>query len=535
MKIILKAHLKNLGPCLSSTIVDRLVTENHVSRENARKLISRSIAAGEINSLSKIFPKRENFLYLKEAYGSDSFWDKLIYDLTESGSALGLAISAVKARGGIMPLAHFGAASGSPVAMKKKLSYTTVLNNLISIGVFKKISLQGIGECIAIKQNDDNRYDVISNIVKARLITESVFINAVVQWAKNLNLVSYDSVRIRNYNDENQPRISNFIFDITAPSYLSPLVQHNQSGSEKPGFFACDVLLDTNVTLAQVKPFINKCRAIWTLKNVGRCIFIMAASQFTNEAFMELKKYGIIPGTPDNLFGNEIGRTLRELSNFIIYGGYGHSDDLTTLDNLMTNLAHINGATAQLQGALFEYLVAELFRPNGGIIRVGKLCCSSNNKKAESDVYIDKENRGVTFIECKGYKPYSVVLHKDVQHWIGSQIPVFKDFARMQYPNIHKEDIRVEFWTTGKLSEESQKSIQAAMNNNSVNKRYVIELVEAHQVRKRFEESRNENLISVYKKHFLQTFIPDRKPDLHEAYLLASGHEDNFKSFDDIF
>lgn len=526
MKPTLKTCLNKLGPCMSSKLVDRLVSEESITREHARKLISRAIKAGEIHSLNNIFPKRENFIYLREFFGCEMFWEHLVKDLIACGSALGLALSAVKARGGVIPLSDFGAACGSPVAMQKKLSVKMVLDKLIAIGLLNQVSIAGIGDCVVIKQKEE-RFDVISHYIKARLITESVLINAVVQWAQNLSLVSYDSVRTRLKKDTNNPRISNFLFDITAPSYLSPLLQFDKSGNAKPGFLGCDVLLGTKMSLSEVAPFINKCRALLSLKNIGRCLFIMVASEFTLEAFHELKRNGIIPATPDNLFGKDIGKSLRELNDFLNYHIVGHSGSIDVIDSLMTKLTEINGAAAQLQGALFEYLVAEVVKDKGHI-RIGRVC-SHNGKKAECDVFIDAEYRGVTFIECKGYRPYATIPHELVKHWIGVQIPVFREQARTDYSTIDPPDIKIELWTTGKLSDESLEAINNIININKVNKRCVISYLDAHEVKVKFHDTKNKNLIAVYEKHFLNTYSPDKPLENHPSYLLASGPDEQFE------
>jgi hypothetical protein len=115
--------LQKAGPCLSSHLVELLTDANNISPENARKMISRAVQSGDISSIKNLFPKREHFVYRKEAYGSEAFWDSLTDQLIKSGSAVGLAIIALMARGGIVPVGHFGAASGSPLAMKKNCRF----------------------------------------------------------------------------------------------------------------------------------------------------------------------------------------------------------------------------------------------------------------------------------------------------------------------------------------------------------------------------------------------------------------------------
>lgn len=227
--------LKREGPCLSSTLADLLIQSKNISAENARKVISRAVLAGEINSIKNVFPKREQFVYIRDSYGSDEFWQVLTDKLIESGSALGLALSALSGQRRIIPKRDFGAASGSPVAMKKKISFTVVWQRLVKIGLCTEIILPEIGECIALREKDERRYDSVSRQIHARLVTESIFIATMVQWSQNLNLISYNLARTRLDEEGKPPAISNYLFDLTGPSYLSPLVTPG-SDVNKPGF-----------------------------------------------------------------------------------------------------------------------------------------------------------------------------------------------------------------------------------------------------------------------------------------------------------
>lgn len=520
--------LQKQGPCLSSTLADLLIKERGISPENARKLISRAVKSGEINSIKNMFPKREHFVYLKEDYGRDKFWTVFTEQLIATGSAYGLALTAMLARGGIVPVKHFGAASGSPLAMKKKLSFNTVMENLVSLGLCKRLSLPGTGECIVVTEREDERFVRVARQVNARLVSESVFISSIVQWAQNLNLVSYDSVKTR-VNDT--PTIANYQFDITAPSYLSPL-QSRGDETAKPGFFACDVLLGVKVSLTEVQPFIAKCKSVMSLKNVGRTLFVFAATEFDKDAFLELKKLGVIPATPDNLFGDEVARCLNELNEFLSFYFSSRRDNLDKIDSIMTCFSQIRGANAQLQGALFEYLVAEVVRGDGGEVEIGRFCKDQKGKYADSDVCVTKRHREIRFIECKGYKPYSVVKHEDIKNWFGKQIPVFTAQAKNDAPNAH---VIVELWTTGKFSPESREAIINFIKNNDIRKRYEVRVLEAHEVRQQFLETKNKKLIDVYNDHFVENYYKEKEKNyIHGSYRLAGGPMYYFEDEDNL-
>jgi len=515
--------LQKQGPCLSSKLAELIINDRGISPENARKLISRAVQSGEIHSLKNMFPKREHFVYSKDAYGSHTFWKVFTDQLVKAGSAYGLALSAMMARGGIVPINHFGAASGSPLAMKKKLSFKTVMDNLVSLGLCKKVTLPGIGDCLAITERQEERYASVARQVNARLVSESVFISTIVQWAQNLNLVSYDAVKTRL---NSTPAVSNYQFDITAPSYLSSLVTRG-SDTVKPGFFACDVLLGVKVSLTEVQPFIAKCKSLISLKNVGRTLFVFAASEFEKEAFMELKRFGIIPATPNNLFGDEVANSLKALNDFLEHYFAMRKSNVEKIDSIMSCFSQIKGATAQLQGALFEYLVAEVVRSDGGDVVIGKLCKDQKKKFADSDVCVTKRYKEVRFIECKGYKPYSEVKHADVKNWIEKQVPIFFTQGKNDEPNA---EIIIELWTTGKFSNESSDALVQFKKNNEIRKRYEIRVLEAHEVRQQFMNTKNKSLIDVYNKHFLNNFYEEKdKPYIRSSHKLAGGPDDWFE------
>ncbi|MFQ0829069.1 hypothetical protein AAH211_11185 [Serratia fonticola] len=496
------AHLLNkTGPCPSSKLVDELIDSKELNRESARKQISRAVAGGEICSLDGLLPKRERFIYLEKQYGSDSYWSNLVEALQATGSAYGIALGALIARGGIMPMAHFPAASGSPIAMKKRLSHGAVLDGLTRMKLVNCTELAGLGMCITLVEKKESYYQGASQRIKARVITESVLIKAIAQWVKNLGIISYDTLRTREQHEEGTPpAVSHFCFDMSAPSYLSPLLKKSISGNMRPGFFACDVLLNGRLNPQHIEPFLAKCRTITSLKNCGHCLFVFVADEYSEGAFQKLKQHGVIPATPENLFGREMAEGLRQLNELLTHLALGSGDRYALLDDIITKLSHIQGVTSQLQGDLFEYLVAELARSNSSNVELGRLCKDNDGRSADCDVLVKNGKAEITFIECKGYKPYSKVKHADIRNWIEKQIPVFFYFAKNEQPNAK---IKMQLWTTGKLENQSKESLDKFIENNNKRERYSIEVFEANQVSEVFKATKDPALIRVFEKHFI--------------------------------
>ncbi|MBM6636699.1 hypothetical protein JTF12_20410 [Leclercia adecarboxylata] len=524
MASIIVTSLLKTGPCLSSALVEEMLKTPGTNRDSARKQVSRAAAAGQIHCVEKLFPKRERFVYLKQQYGTGRYWSSLNSALLDTGSAYGLALSCLRARGGILPLSHFSAACGSPVAMKRRLSWKSVLDGLLQYKMIKVVMLPGVGECVALTEKNDNGYLRAVHPLKARLTTESVLMKSLSQWVRNNGIISYDTLRTREDPSPVQtPCVANFDFDLTAPSYLNPLLQFSRSGEIRSGFFVCDMLLGYKLSLVHLQPFITKCRSINSLRNSPRCLFMFIADEYSEDAFQEMKRAGIIPATPENLFGKDFADALIQLRDLVGSLTLSLKDNIAAIDDIMSRVSNIAGATSQLQGDLFEYIIAETVRIDSKDVVVGKICKSQKGDTAECDVLSLKGNAAITFIECKGYKPYSTVRHEDVKKWIGKQVPVFYNYARNEYPNA---EINFEFWTTGKLGDDSRESLRKFTEQNSINQRYNITIMEPHDVRARINATWNDALVRVFEKHFLS--YPDknvRRKHVPEPFRLA-GHDD---------
>ena len=137
------------------------------------------------------------------------------------------------------------------------------------------------------------------------------------------------------------------------------MVKSDKPGHVKPGFIACDVYLgDGPVDKNGIQPFINKCVKLRMLRNIGSCMQIFVADEYAPDAFQDLKKHGIIPATPSNLFGEEVGEGLTVLFQ-VLRDATRKAIDPESFDLLFRTLGKIKGEATQLRGTLFEYLVAD--------------------------------------------------------------------------------------------------------------------------------------------------------------------------------
>jgi hypothetical protein len=291
--------LTRLGPSPSSKIKDSLVSGG-LSEVAARQRISRS--RGKIRRFTTIgLPKREQFLYLDDQYGSHQFWNSLLDSHTQTNSAYGIAMQSLMARGGIIQKEFFNIISGSPKKLKKHISSDNILKGLISCKLVKLETDEELGECILIDAQGALEYSETASL-KSRLVVEDIIVSAVFDWSRKIGLASYNAIKKRTL--DSVPVFGAFGWDITAPSYVYPF-----SGFENqkitPGFIAIDVTSSVIYTDG-AKYFIKKCQLNRSTKKIKPFLGMLVADRFSENAFKLGKSSGVIFTTPEILFGKDI-------------------------------------------------------------------------------------------------------------------------------------------------------------------------------------------------------------------------------------
>lgn len=486
--------LKRVGPCLTSTLAAEISKTFGISNAAARQRISRDT---EIKKLAHItFSRGMRFVYLQSDFGSPWYWNSLINCLLETNSAYGFALAAIKQRGGVVLKRYFPIISGAPSRQKKHLSPELILEKLLKAKLVDTINVSGVGECVRLaNQFEESQFSAAS--LTAKLVAEEITLKAVKAWARKLGIVSFDRVEIRS-DSENLPRVATCNWDLSAPSYLAPLLKY--SSDTNPGFLACDICLDETIELSGIKPFLRKCELVRSLKNVGSCLQIFVAKNYSPEALELAKQKGIIPATIENLFGSDMIDCLKQLIDILTYKDLSNHD-LNIVAHLFEKLGKIEGAAVNLRGSLFEFVAAEIARhclnPD---IRMNYPVKNSDGTKAEIDVISEARNREVVFIECKGYAPYSVVPQEEVEKWLNKRIPtVYRNCQ--DHHDWNKEQKIFEFWTTGKLSNESIKLLENAKNKVKPTK-YVINYRQADEIKRMSKKSGDRSLFQTFTKYF---------------------------------
>ena len=492
---LVETALRKIGPCVSTALVAALVKEYSLTQANARQKVSRATSIKKLAHI--LFPHRARFVYLQADYGSPDFWRALTRELLANSVSYGGALAALLARGGAMPVAHFAIACGAPVAQRGHQSPAAILERLKAAQLVQTVNEPGIGECVELShQSAAESYELAR--MRARLHTEQVLLGAIKDWARNLGLVSYNKVELRD-EGVHQPKVGTFHWDMAAPSYLGPLVKRAGTERPKPGFLVCDVLLNVNVSADELQPFINKCKTLRNLIKVGACLQIFVADGYAPEAYALAKKEGVIPATTTTLFGVEVAKALRELAE-LLRDVYPRAGTFEKVDAVYAQLSHIEGAANNLRGALFEYLVAEIVRSNSthNSIQMNEVFRQEGGA-AEVDILVQHNNQSVRFIECKGYRPGGTVPDDMVERWLNDRIPFLRKTAASN-PSWQKCRFEFEFWTSGTLTLNAEALIAAAAGRTH---KYGVKLVSARELATLGRATNNTALKKTLQEHFL--------------------------------
>jgi hypothetical protein len=484
-----------MGPCVSSDLAAALVKDYGLTPANARQKVSRSTSIKRLAHLP--FPRNARFVYLQADYASPQFWRALTRDLLTRSISYGGGLAALIARGGVMPVAHFAIACGAPHAQKGHQSPASILARLEAAGLTQTFDVSGIGKCVELSQKAAPQSFELAEM-RARLRTEEVLLCAIRDWARNLGLVSYHKVALRDEGGT-QPKVGTFNWDLAAPSYLGPLRQW--SGEKpNPGFLVCDVLLGINISAKELAPFINKCKTLRSLPKVARCLQLFVADGYEPEALSLAKSEGVIPATTATLFGIEVAKALRELTD-ILKNVYPRAETFEKVDEVFARLSHVEGAATNLRGALFEYLAAEVVRCSSihTSIQLNEILRDEQGRAAEVDVLVFHLNKSVRFIECKGYKPGGTVPDDMVRRWLDDRIPLIRKAAETE-PSWRKCKQEFEFWVTGELSAEARAMVDVAASKTH---KYEIKVVDRDELLRLVNASNNTSLKKTLQEHFI--------------------------------
>lgn len=527
MSVEIAALLAANGPMTSGALATALSANLNITPAAARKRIERRVLP--VRAVKLVLPRGAQLLYLESQYGSPKFWDRLAEALMEGNGAYARTIRALIARGGIIPASHFAAAAGTSSG-QRQIPGDEVIKRLVDADLLQIVEMPGFGPCVAFARGEpylDDRFPE----VRARLIAERVLLQSVQEWAAKLGLGSYHSFKLRGSEADSAPAVGQFIWDLSAPSFLGPLANWSDPGKPKPGFLVVDVLLTEVVNVGDISPFLYKCASLRQLRSVGRCMQFFVANRYSQDALNQIRRAGIVPATPEVLFGTEVAKALLTLLQTLSEAANKAIDPLL-FSELFERLGKAEGAAGTLRGALFEFVVAEVIRQTEppADITMNRIYREGGKDVAEVDVMLILKNRYVRFIECKGILPGNLLSDAEVEKWLNKRIPVVLSQTRKDNV-LSKLELRFELWVTGELTSEAKGMIADAQARAEL-KGYFIRVFYASDLHQQVSLVNDPSLRKVVDQHFLHA--PMAFPDAVISPLSKRSVPQGLFDFEDV-
>lgn len=488
---LLTVLLRRDGPALSGDLV-RKMQDHGLSGSAARQRLSRR--APNVSVLTGLtFPKRARFFYHKDDYRRERYWTALVAAISQSSPAYGAAEGALRAHGGIVPLHYFAIVTGAPIRQRKQIGVDAVFSRLRHIGLIEEVF---VDELPCVRLAAGGWLGGRDQDVAHRLLVQRIMLLAVADWARKLNIGSYNKIAVRDLN-EALPTFGTHAFDLCGPSYIAPMIRRDASGLPKPGFLVCDAFVG-KLDETGIAAFLRKCASSAAIRNLPPFLPVVIAEAFTPEAFNLARSRGIITATPFNLFGREIAEGLSALLQTLERASAIAAEKPEVVSDLFSRLGQIEGAAVNLRGALFELVVGHVVHQESqGSIDVGKKVSLIGEPAVEVDVYLASSNR-VRVIECKGYGPNQQVGERELSRWVNEKVPKLRKSLQRE-PRHEGCRFSFEFWTSGDYSHEAQALANTA---NERTEKYEMLFLDGSAVRQRLRDANLTGLVKVFDEHY---------------------------------
>jgi hypothetical protein len=437
------------------------------------------------------FPNREAFLFINEQLGKPEFYERLASTLKETGSSYGRALIGLAARGGVMSAKQFPVAAGLPVERAKgQVPHFFVEQRLIELGLIIR-SPSPDGDVVSLwdcSPTNDRRH--------ASEVVEDIALGALKVWLAKVGWTSPKAIAVRSHGHGSLPKFGQFHWDLVGPCYLASLVGY-RAGKIVNGFIVGDILLDRDITLEDLRPFLAKWDVLQNQKRATRFQPLFVADWFTPEALHELRTRGCFVGMLTTLFGEEVAKQLHELVGTIQHAAAAVTNNPQAVFDLLSKVAKIEGAALNLRGVVLELIIGHLFRLLGYQIDIRQQVESEDHERAEIDVKATNR-REVVCVECKGKGPNALVDAPEIQEWLDKPLVRIKSWLKLA--SSLPESRRFEFYASTDYTEDAKRLIAQVQ---AAHKKQPISFLTGADVLNKLKDQKEKALGDIFREQFI--------------------------------
>ncbi|WP_128547202.1 hypothetical protein [Larkinella soli] len=467
------------GPLLSGTLISEMQSQG-ISNEAIRKRISR--VEPPLYKLSKYFKNRQSLIYHIDHINGREYYNGLISAFETAGKSYFAAIKALEYHQGYLRKDELANYLISPVGnLKKHKKAEVIIKDLIKLKVIQENEDYYSLNPLYSRSGDFKHFKGIN-------IAKEVTIKQLYNWARSINLVSYDK---GTFNSE----YSGFQWAFVGPSYISTVLQFKEE-KLNPGFIVSDILIIDMVEKSHIEFFIAKLEIIKRL-NVPKVIPLLLVNKVSNEALQLLKEKGIIVGFIEKIFGPGYSQLLSSLIKVIEEAGKLLKSDPDKFIKLLDQInKFVDGGVNNLRGDLFELAVGYFYSSQCQVLEIGKKI-SHEGQITDIDVLVIKQDR-LILAECKGYK--SNISKQVIEDWITNKIPLFYKWVNSQ-SLLRGKKITFEFWSASEYTEDARKIFT---ERSDVLRKYEVKIYDRQEIIKMAKDFRITKFIEIMNNYFIK-------------------------------
>ena len=412
--------LNEYGPMLSGELSRKMEQEFGISNIAARKALSR--AKNPVNKIAVLsFDKNQKFFYLESQFNSQLYIDRLMGAIESSSLIIWSYICAFRAQNGYVAKDLLPALVSSPVQnIKGHKTHQQIVDGLLKCQIIEEYNETHwmLSDWIMVQNRSFARSIGIETVKKQ-------VVNDFVHWARNINLIGYDSAKTFT----NSAEFAHFHWAVTAPSYIQPLYDIEQ---QKPGFVIVDIFYGHVAKIEDVRFFLDKLSVIRAFKNLPTIMPVLLVESVTIETLKELKNSKVTVALIKNIFDPKYTELLAEIVNIFSYSSAIIAKNPKKIEVLFGEIAKAEGRYNDIIGDMFELLIGYYYHHIGcrylelkRMIRV-----PDSDERREIDVLVERDGE-IIIVECKATR--SAIDKAFVDKWLSQNIPKIRMWLLERY------------------------------------------------------------------------------------------------------
>ncbi|KAF2328099.1 hypothetical protein [Flavobacterium ginsenosidimutans] len=512
----------------------RVVTKFNVSKDNARKIVSRAATRRIINSSKPSTFGNGQYIYYCNTYMLDLTAVKKITE--KARPPIYRLIVLLELNNGIVSYYEALKITASP--SEDNSSKISSLDDILKL-------LSRLDFIYEKRDGDSNRYIIQKEfgqildkphesrkitLHNQKMMTDCSLMPDILSWLINANIIDNTSFLYRSKTSPGMGIIHNYLYwdacAYTKTTGINEILGAKADSKEKQTLVVLDVVLAMEYTFVHLNAFMARIQInINSVKEEKRkTLPVIIYRECSRDVFFTMRKNGIMAFNVNAIFGSKICEILKKTSQLPILLKSNQDLDQSVESILETiKSSGQEGALRDLRGTLFEYLMfgylSSLY-PHAGIEQ--NVILKKGDGKHEFDYIITSSHPPeLVFVELKGLRDGTFVSLGDsktkatLKWFFNKSMGLAKDFYKDKNPKNLK--IKAVFITTGGFWKNT-KEFREQMENSSFKSAKSKVIIDRSELLALLNESGFNNEVKTIEKYY---------SEIEEEYAESSDFNQN--------